>query len=532
MTSSSVDVLVVGAGFSGLYAVHSAQQRGWSVAGVEAAPEVGGTWWWNRYPGARCDVESLDYSYSFDEDLQREWRWSERYATQPEILRYIQHVADRFDLRRHYRFDTRVEGGRFDEDASRWVVTTDAGEELRARYLVLATGSLSAPLDPAIPGLGSFEGRILRTSSWPQEPVDVSGLRVGVVGTGSSGIQVIPELADQAAGLTVFQRSPNFSVPAFNRPLSDEEWEQAQRDYAERRRLSWAGAAGSPHVSHPEDPFTMSEEARREVLGEFWQRGGVLFGKAFPQQSIDPRINDLARAYAEERIREVVKDPQVADDLVPTDHPIGTKRICTDTNYYETFNRDHVTLVNLRRDPIEAVEATGVRTASGFHELDVLVLATGFDAMTGAMTRIDLVGPRGDRITEAWADGPVTYLGLCVPGFPNLFNLAGVGSPSVLSNMVLAGEQQVNWLVDLFEHCAQEGHTQVEARTDAARAWTEHVDAVASRTLFVQASSWYMGANVEGKPRGFMPYLGGFAAYGRLCDEARDGGYAGFVLGS
>lgn len=532
MTSTAVDVLVVGAGFSGLYAVHRANQEGWSVAGVEAAPEVGGTWWWNRYPGARCDVESLDYSYSFDEELQRSWRWSERYATQPEILRYIQHVGDRFDLRQHYRFDTRVVRGRFDEDESRWVVTTDAGEELRARYLVLGTGSLSAPVDPAIPGLADFAGTILRTSSWPDEEVDVSGQRVGVIGTGSSGVQCIPQLAEQATHLTVFQRSPNFSVPAFNRALSDQEWEQAMLTYPERRRLSWAGAAGSPHTSHPEDPFAMSEEARRDVLADYWQRGGVLFGKVFPQQSIDPKINDLARTYAEEQIRAVVRDPRVADDLVPTDHPIGTKRICTDTNYYETYNRDNVELINLRRDPVEVIDVGGVHTASGYHPLDVLVLATGFDAMTGAMTRIDLVGPRGERITEAWSDGPVTYLGLCVPGFPNLFNLAGVGSPSVLTNMVLAGEQQVNWIVDLLRHCEEQGHTQVEARVDAAEAWTAHVDDVASATLFVQAKSWYMGANVEGKPRGFMPYLGGFAAYGRLCDESRDGGYVGFVLGS
>ncbi|ANH37089.1 Phenylacetone monooxygenase [Nocardioides dokdonensis FR1436] len=532
MTRFDVDVVVVGAGFAGLYSAYKARTEGWSVVGIEAAPEVGGTWFWNRYPGARCDVESLDYSYSFDEELQREWRWSERYATQPEILSYIKHVADRFDLRRHFRFETRVTQARFDDDASRWVVRTDAGQEYRARFLLLATGSLSAPKVPDIAGFEDFAGEVYMTSSWPQTDPDVSGKRVGVIGTGSSGIQVIPVLAAQAEHLTVFQRSPNFSVPAFNRELDDEEWEQALAAYPERRRTSWAGGAGSPHTSHPGDPLTMTDEERREVLEEFWQRGGVLFGKTFANQTIDPRINEFARQFAEERIREIVQDPAVADDLVPTDHPIGTKRICTDSGYFETFNRDDVTLVNLRKDPIDTITPWGIKTDQGSHELDVLVLATGFDAMTGALTRIDIEGPRGHRIADAWSGGPLTYLGMAIPGFPNMFSLSGAGSPSVLANMVLTGEQQVNWLVDLIHHCDEHGHTQVEARLDAAEAWGSHVDEVASKTLFVGANSWYMGANVEGKARGFMPYLGGFATYGALCDEARDEGYAGFVLGS
>ncbi|MEU3270202.1 NAD(P)/FAD-dependent oxidoreductase [Saccharomonospora sp. NPDC006951] len=532
MSSARLDVLVVGAGFSGLYAVHKAREAGFRVGGVEAAPTVGGTWYWNRYPGARCDVESLDYSYSFDEALQREWRWSERYATQPEILAYAEHVADRFDVRGHIDFSRKVVAAHFRDDTATWTVSTDTGHRYSTRFLVFATGSLSAPHQPGLPGFADFTGEVLFTARWPEEGADLTGKRVGVIGTGSSGIQSVPIIAEQAASVTVFQRSANYSVPAGNRPLTDADQVRAQRDYPQRRRKSWASTAGSPHDAYPGSALEVDEDTRREVFEARWQQGGVLFGKTFPQQTIDERVNRLARDFAEAKIRAIVRDPRTADDLVPTDHPIGTKRICTDSGYFETFNLPHVTLVNLRREPITTLTANGIRTSEAHYELDTLVLATGFDAMTGALTRIDISGPRENHISSVWGNGPLTYLGVGIPGLPNLFSLTGPGSPSVLANMILAAEQQVNWLVELLRHCAESGFTQVEPRRDAAQAWTRHVDEVAGATLFPKAASWYMGANIAGKPQGFMPYIGGFAAYGEVCDAVRDAGYRGFVFTS
>ncbi len=529
---TEVDVVVIGAGFAGLYAVHRAGQRGHRTVGIEAAPGPGGTWYWNRYPGARCDVESLDYSYSFDPELEQEWEWSERYATQPEILRYLEHVTDRYDLRRHFRFGERVLGAEFDDDTATWTVRTDAGTVVRCQWLFCATGSLSAPNRPDIPGLDDFAGDIVMTAEWPEEGYDVAGKRVGVIGTGSSGIQSIPLLAETAASLTVFQRSANYSVPAFNRPLTEEEQAEARRTYRERRAKSFAGGAGSPHEPYHRSVWEIDEDERRQAFEARWREGGVLFSKTFADQTIDLRINDLAREFVEEKVRSIVRDQQVADDLLPDDHPIGTKRICTDSGYFETFNRDHVELVNLRRDPIDTITGWGVKTANSSYELDVLVLATGFDALTGAMTRMDIRGPRGGTMEQAWAGGPLTFLGVSVPGFPNLFVVTGPGSPSVLANMVLAAEQQIDWLLDLVDHCREEGHATVEARADAARTWTDHVDAVAGGTLFARADSWYRGANIEGKSRVFMPYIGGFHTYIARCAEAKSLGYAGFVMGS
>ncbi|WP_110206822.1 flavin-containing monooxygenase [Nocardioides daejeonensis] len=531
-TTADHDVVVIGAGFAGLYAVHRANERGHRVLGIEAAHGPGGTWYWNRYPGARCDVESLDYSYSFDEQLQQEWRWSERYATQPEILRYIEHVADRFDLRRHYRFGERVLAASFDEASAQWTVRTDAGTVATTRHLICATGSLSAPHRPDIPGLDDFEGDVLMTANWPHEGVDLTGRRVAVIGTGSSGVQSVPLLAEQAESLVVFQRSPNFSVPAFNRSIPDDEYAEALRTYAERRAKSWASTAGSPHVGYDREALDLTPEERRAVFDEWWQRGGVLFAKAFPRQTIDPEINDLAREYAAEQVRSRVHDAQVAEDLIPNDHPIGTKRICTDSGYFETFNRDNVSLVNLRREPIETFVKWGAKTATSSYEFDTLVLATGFDALTGALTRMDVRGTDGVTMAERWADGPLTLLGLSVPGFPNLYNISGAGSPSVLANMVLTAEQHVDWVLDLIAHLDERGFRAAEAREDAAVAWTKHVDEVANGTLFTKANSWYMGANIEGKARGFIPYIGGFKTYIDHCESVRDGGYRGYVLSS
>jgi cation diffusion facilitator CzcD-associated flavoprotein CzcO len=525
----SSEVIVIGAGFAGLYAVQRCLSKGLTVLGIEAAPSVGGTWYWNRYPGARCDVESVDYSYSFDEDLQSEWTWTERFAAQPEILAYLDHVADRFDLRRHYQFDTEVVGARFDD--GEWVVRTSDGESRRARFLMCATGCLSAVNRPDIPGLDDFTGRVYYTAAWPREDPLLRGKRIGVIGTGSSGIQVTPILAGQAQSLVVFQRSPNYTIPMPNYPWSDEDLERIRQEYPERRQRSAYAPSGTPHGTYHKSALETDPDEREEALWQRWRDGGVLFGKTFPDQGSVLEANDIARRFAEDRIRDIVDDPAVAEDLIPTDHPIGAKRICTDAGYYSTFNRDNVRLVNLRREPIEAITPDGVRTSEATYECDVLVFATGFDALTGAMTRIDPVGPDGDRLSAMWADGPVTFLGLMVPRLPNLFSFSGPGSPSVLANMVLHAEVQVDWAVELILEAGRRGITEVEPRRDAAQAWTLHVGEAAERTLFPRAqSSWYLGSNIDGKKRVFMPYIGGFGNYRRSLDDVALQGYPGLVL--
>jgi cation diffusion facilitator CzcD-associated flavoprotein CzcO len=392
-----------------LYAVHRCVSEGLTVLGMEAAPSVGGTWYWNRYPGARCDVESVDYSYSFDDDLQGSWTWTERFAAQPEILAYLDHVADRFDLARHYRFSTDAVGARF--EAGEWVVQTSAGDTVRGRFLLCATGCLSAVNRPGIPGLPDFAGEVYYTAAWPRTDPDLQSKKIGVIGTGSSGIQAMPILAEEAESLVVFQRSPNYTVPMPNHPWSDEDLERIRHEYPERRSRSAYAPAGTPHGTYHKNALETDVEERQEALWRRWRDGGVLFSKTFPDQTSVLAANDIARQFAEDRIREIVTDPVVASDLIPVDHPIGTKRICTDAGYYATFNRDNVRLVNLRREPIEAITSDGVRTAAASYPCDVLVFATGFDALTGAMTRIDPIGPGGQRLSEIWADGPVTSSG-------------------------------------------------------------------------------------------------------------------------
>jgi cation diffusion facilitator CzcD-associated flavoprotein CzcO len=525
----STDAIVIGAGFAGLYAVHRCLAEGMTVAGIEAAPSVGGTWYWNRYPGARCDVESVDYSYSFDDSLQSDWTWTERFAAQPEILAYLDHVADRFDLRRHYVFDTEVTGARF--DAREWVVQTSSGETHRGRFLLCATGCLSAVNRPDIAGLDDFAGEVYFTAAWPREDPPLRGKKIGVIGTGSSGIQVTPILAEQAESLVVFQRSPNYTIPMPNYPWTDEDLQRIRREYPERRQRSSYAPSGTPHGTYHQNALDTDPAERNEAMWARWRDGGVLFSKTFPDQGSVLAANDIARQFAEDRIRDIVDDPAIAEDLIPTDHPIGTKRICTDAGYYATFNRDNVRLVNLRREPIESITTDGVRTAQGSYDCDVLVFATGFDALTGAMTHIDPTGPDGHRLSELWADGPVTLLGVMVPRLPNLFSFSGPGSPSVLANMVLHAEVQVDWAVDLMVAATNRGITEVEPRRDAAKAWTKHVAEAAERTLFPRAeSSWYLGSNIEGKKRVFMPYIGGFGNYRKSLDDVAAQGYPGLVL--
>jgi cation diffusion facilitator CzcD-associated flavoprotein CzcO len=525
-----LDVVVVGAGFAGLYALHKFRAQGLSVRVLEAAPEVGGTWYYNRYPGARCDVESVDYCYSFSDELQQEWNWTEKYATQAEILRYLNWVADKLDLRRDIAFNTRVVSAVLDEATLRWTVTTDRGQALSARFCVMATGPLSDALTPNFAGLETFAGEIYHTAHWPHDPVDFAGKRVAVIGTGSSGIQSIPIIAEQAARLYVFQRTPNYSVPAGNKPLSAEELQEIKASYAERRRLSWRSGGGSPHVTAPKPTMEFSPEERRAAFEKRWQLGGVLFSKTFPDQLIDPAANEEARKFYEEKIRAVIEDPEVADMLIPTDHPIGTKRICTDSNYFQTFNKPHVSVVSVRATPIVSVDASGINTTDGHYNLDIIVFATGFDAMTGALSKIDIVGRGGQTLSDDWSHGPRTYLGLGVDGFPNLFLISGPGAPAVLANMVLHAEAQVNWISDAISYLDTHGHAAIEATADSVDEWGAECARRAEATLFTKANSWYMGANVPGKPRGFMLFVGGLATYNDICAEVADAGYKGFAL--
>lgn len=529
-TQSSVDIVVVGAGFAGLYALHRFRQQGWSVRVFEAAPEVGGTWYFNRYPGARCDVESLDYCYSFSDELQQEWTWTEKYATQAEILEYIKWVADKLNLRSGITFDTRVVSAVLDEQTLRWTVTTDGGEVVNARFVVMATGPLSSPLTPDIAGLDTFGGPIYHTADWPHEGVDFTGKKVGVIGTGSSGIQSIPVIAEQAEQLVVFQRTPNYSVPAGNRPLTADEVAHAKATYDERRRMSWRSGGGSPHVAHPKLTMEVSPEERREAFEKRWQLGGVLFSKTFTDQMINLDANEEARKFYEEKIRAVIDDPAVAELLIPDDHPIGTKRICTDTNYFQTFNRPNVTLVSVRKTPIESVDATGINTSETHFDLDAIVLATGFDALTGTLAKIDIAGRGGQKLVDSWSAGPRTYLGLGVDGFPNLFLVSGPGAPAVLANMVLHAEAHVNWIADAITYLDEHDHTAIEATTDAVDNWIAECNRRAEATLFPRANSWYMGANVPGKPRVFMLFIGGFGVYLDICAEVANAGYKGFDL--
>ena len=529
---ASFDVVIVGAGFAGLYQLHRLRDLGFSVRVFEAGGGVGGTWYWNRYPGARCDIESVDYSYSFSPELEQEWTWTERYAAQPEILSYLEHVADRFDLRRDIQFDTRIASAHFDEATGRWALETEAGESVSATYCVMATGCLSSTKVPEVPGVDAFAGPTFHTGRWPHEPVDFTGQRVGVIGTGSSAIQSIPHIARQAESVVIFQRTPNFSVPAWNHPLDPEYVAEVKASYPERRELCRQSQAGFPITGEPGTAREASEEERAEQFGEKWQEGGLRFLGAFADLLIDPEANDAASEFLRSKIRDRVEDPEVAALLSPSAYPCGTKRLCVDIGYYETFNRDNVTLVDIRSAPIEEITKTGVVTAAATYEFDTLVFATGFDAMTGALSSIDIVGTGGRSLKEKWQEGPRSYLGLAVAEFPNLFLITGPGSPSVLSNMVVSIEQHVDWITDCLVHLRTADLGRIEATEEAEEEWVTLVAAVADFTLFPRANSWYIGANVEGKPRVFMPYIGGVNTYRAQCDEIAANDYAGFSLGA
>ncbi|WP_437720504.1 flavin-containing monooxygenase [Sorangium sp. So ce861] len=524
------DAVVVGAGFAGLYMLYRLRQLGLSARVYEAGSGVGGTWFWNRYPGARCDIPSMDYSYSFSPELQEEWKWTERYATQPEILRYLEHVADRFELRRDIQLGTRVTAAAFDEATGRWAVQTDDGASVSAGFLIMATGCLSAAKTPDLPGIDRFQGERYHTSRWPHGGVDLRGKRVGVLGTGSSGVQVIPVIAEQAARLFVFQRTPCFSVPARNAPLDPayEAWMKA--NYAEYRRKARETRAGVVMEVNPKSALEVSPEERERAYKARWEQGGTPFLVTFSDVMRSREANETAAEFVRAQIRATVRDPAVAEALCPREYPLGTRRLCVDTRYYETFNRDNVTLVDLRASPIEEVTERGLRTRGAEHALDCLVFATGFDAMTGALTRIDLRGRGGASLKQRWADGPRTYLGLAVAGFPNLFTITGPGSPSVFSNAIVSIEQHVEWIADCLAYLRARRLERIEATAEAEDRWVAHVKEVADGTLYPLANSWYIGANIPGKPRVLMPYAGGVGAYRKRCEEVAAQGYAGFAL--
>ncbi len=522
------DVVVIGAGFAGLYALHTLRGLGYRVTVVDAAADVGGVWYWNRYPGARCDVESLQYSYSFDEQLEQEWQWTERYAGQPEILRYIQHVAERFDLRRSIRFNTRVVSAEFDEVRHLWRLRTQEGLDLEAPYCVMATGALSLPRLPDIPGIESFQGPVHHTGAWPAQGVDLSGLRVGVIGTGSSGIQVIPQLAQHAAHLTVFQRTANFSIPAWNRPLAPQD--QAAFKSAYREHRARAREIGTLYEFSDKGAFDVTPMEREREFERRWDKGGVNFVHAFNDLSTNKAANDTIADFVRARIRRIVKDPAVAQSLCPYDHPLGTKRICVDTGYYETFNRPNVRLVDLKKTPIDRFDSSGVWVAGQHVKIDALVCATGYDALTGAVLAIDIRGRAGSRLRDKWAQGPRTLLGIMTAGFPNLFIITGAGSPSVLVNMIVGIEHHVQWITDCIEYMKASGQSTIEPSVQAEDRWVEHVNAAANRTLLPLANSWFLGANIPGKPRVFMPYAAKIGVYRRECQAVADKGYEGFVL--
>ena len=522
------DVVVIGAGFAGLYALHRLREMSHRTLVLEAADDVGGVWYWNRYPGARCDVESLQYSYSFDAALEQEWEWTERYAGQPEILRYIQHVAERFELRRHIRFNTRVRAARFDDVRSVWRIETAAGEPIEAQHCVMATGALSVPKPPEIPGLSDFRGPVHHTGRWPHRSPDFSGQRVGVIGTGSSGIQAIPRLAEQAAHLVVFQRTANFSIPAWNRALSPTEQSAFKASYAEHRAR--AREVGTLYEFSEHGALEVSPEARMQEYQRRWNKGGVNFVHAFNDLLINEGSNETIATFVREQIRNTVRDPAVAESLCPSDHPLGTKRICVDTGYYETFNRPNVTLIDLKKTPIERFEATGARVGSDMIALDALVCATGYDALSGALMAIDITGRHGIRLQDKWSAGPRTLLGIMTAGFPNLFIITGPGSPSVLVNMIVGIEHHVQWITDCITHLRVQQADTIEATPQAEDRWVDHVNQAASRTLLPRANSWFLGANVPGKPRVFMPYAVRIGVYRRECQAVVDKGYEGFVI--
>jgi cyclohexanone monooxygenase len=529
-TNARFDAVIVGAGFGGLYMLHSLRKLGFTARVFEAGSGVGGTWYWNRYPGARCDVESMQYSYSFDEDLDQEWTWTEKYAPQPEILAYANHVADRFDLRRDIHFDTRVTEAAFDETAKRWTVRTDRGDEISVQFCIMAVGCLSAANRPEFDGIDDFKGPVYHTGEWPHDEVDFTGKRVAIIGTGSSAIQSIPIIAESAKSLTVFQRTPSYTVPAWNEMLDPDEVAKVKADYPALRAKARARPTGLYFTFNPDSALDATPEEREKQYEEFWARGGLPFLGAYGDLLFDKQANDTIAEFAKRKIHEIVQDPKTAELLTP-DIVFGCKRLCVDTGYYETYNKPHVRLVDVSKSSIERITPSGVVVGDVEYEADMLICATGFAAMTGSFDKIRITGREGLPLARKWEAGPRTFLGLTTHGFPNFFTITGPGSPSVLASMIQSIEQHVDWIADCMAHLRDIGAETIEPKLEDEDAWVEHVNEVADISLRSTCSSWYVGANIPGRPRVFMPYIGGFPIYVQRCNQSMDNGFEGFVIG-
>jgi len=528
MKNVDVDVVVVGAGFSGLYLLYRLRKAGFSTRVFERGGDVGGTWYWNRYPGARCDVESLQYSYSFDEQLQQDWHWPEKFSAQPDILAYANHVADRFNLKKDIEFNIEVKASWFDENLKTWKITTNTGEEINAQYFIMATGCISTTQIPNIKGLSDYVGNTFHTGDWPHEEVDFSGQSIAVIGTGSSGIQSIPVLAKQAKKLTVFQRTPNYSIPSQNEPMT-KKYERSWKDvYSERRKEMRYSAHGSLKDLNDVPALSVDEDQRQELYTKRWAIGGTGFLGSFNDLLTNADANYTAAEYVRQQIKRVVKDKETAEILCPRSYPIGTKRICIDTGYFETYNRENVKLVDISKKPIQRLVTDGIIVDDQLYAFDSIIFATGFDAMTGSIFNVDIKGRDGLALKEKWNAGPKTYLGLMSASFPNLFMITGPGSPSVKSNMIMSIEQHVDLVIETLLSMRRKGLSVVEPELEAENKWVDHVQEVANKTLFPQANSWYMGANIPGKPRLFMPYIGGVGAYREICEEIVANNYRGF----
>jgi len=527
MTREEVDVVVVGAGFAGIYMLYRLKKLGFTSRVIERGDGVGGTWHWNRYPGARCDIPSLQYSYQFDDELQQEWKWEEKYSSQKQILDYANHVVDRFNLREDITFNTTVESAVFNEDSSKWKVQT-SDEEIICSYCVMATGCLSQVNEPDIPGIRNFKGELLHTGKWPQSEVIFEGKRVGVIGTGSSSIQAIPIIADSAKNVTVFQRTANYSIPSNNGPMDPAEEADIKSRYKEFREENWLNGFGIAGLANDLLATETPSEEIKENFSEHWENAGLGFLGAYADVMLDPNANEIAASFVREKIKEIVTDPEVAENLCP-EHTIGCKRLCVDNEYYETFNKPNVSLINIKENPIKSITESSVQIEGQEFEVDLLILATGFDAMTGALTNINVSGRNGQKLSEVWAEGAKSYLGLGISGFPNLFMVTGPGSPSVLSNMLPSIEQHVDWISNCLVWMKENNKAVIESTEAAENEWMDHVKETSELTLYTTCNSWYNGSNLDGKPKTFLPYVG-VPPYVEKCKEVSENNYQGFIF--
>ncbi|GLT12041.1 oxidoreductase [Sulfitobacter porphyrae] len=524
------DIIVVGAGFGGMYAIYKFREMGFNVVGIEAASDVGGVWYWNRYPGARCDLMSVDYSYGFSDEVQQEWTWSEQFAAQPEILAYANFVADRLELRKHFQFETRVTSAIWDEKAKLWRTTTDRGEVLEAPFCIMATGPISIPKDPEIDGISRFKGQLLRAQKWPHEPIDFSGKRVGVIGTGSTGIQVIQEVGKLAGELFVFQRTPSWSLPMRNHDISAEYDAEMKRHYPTMRAAMKRNPTGGTRPVSTRPFYSLPPSQRRDVMEHAWLDGGHTFLACFSDLLINEDANDEVAEFVREKIDQVVRDPVTAEALKPRGYPIFARRVCLDSSYYETYNRENVHLVDLLKDPIVEITENGIRTESGETELDILIFATGYDALTGALLAFDVRGEDGRTLKDKWQAGPVSYLGIMVEGFPNMFATSGPNGPAALANLITIAENDVDWIADVITHMKDGGLERVSVTKAAEERWMDHVRALAAPSLIRKANTWWVGSNIKGKPTGLTMFIGGFDKYKAHCDAAAANGYADFIF--